>query len=121
MTEKIEIDKATDAQINAAIARLNGWIHVHADVDFQFWFHEDTRRVLDNVPDYLHNWALCGPLLSSIVFELKHWPVLHTKYAITIWKDNKTEWLNKLEFIAVDERRVRCLAFLATHRPARDD
>ena len=121
---KITIADTTDDQINAAIARLDGWIfHKKTSALNAEWCHIGIGQVThkkiigEAPPDYLHSWTLCGPLLSSIAFELKHWPALHTKCAITIWKDNKTEWLNKLEFIAKDERRVRCLAYLAQHFP----
>lgn len=112
---KIKLTDATDDQINAAIARLEGW----TCSDFFWWppdseTNEDYRRVrIAEPPDYLHDWALCGPLLNNLTYSIySHLPKTRQSVVEIISEDGKffRGKGNTTEYAI-------CLAYLAMHFP----
>lgn len=106
---KIKLTDATDDQINAAIARLDEWIFLNG-----WWASPDDNHpsFLRCPPNYLHSWALCGPLrLRKIRIDIDRDGV------ITIWK-TMPQGAQVLVFNDdYSELRARCLAFLHMHFP----
>lgn len=97
-----------DAQINAAIARLNGWKQKGPVT----WIHPD-HQVAFVPPDYLHSWALTGPLPLPSGTSIYLYPTkIHISF---LYIHNNSDKVRELR--ENTELRARCLAFLAMHYP----
>lgn len=113
---KIVIADATDDQINAAIAKLNEWIKEpypsNKNVRYYIWRKGVQLKHLGEL-DYLHSWALCGPLMDGIYVSSETWRNFG-KYVYSVSKEFEDY---STQVSADTELRARCLAYLAMHFP----